>query len=241
MKKKIVAMCATVAIAALAVGGTVAYFADSEKATNTFTVGNVSINLEEYAKIGGEKVAFSSETALPLLPMTDEQGVVMDSNKTIDIVNDGTSPAYVRALVAFEVIDPDNKFDKTTHTRVYTGNTYANETSKTYGADNYGVFVDTIAIGETTYDVYAYDTCEGEAIPVGYKMESVQAIWLDAALDNEDIKLGENGKFDVLVVAQGVQADSFETHDEAFAAAFPLTNANLVEWFSAADNAKING
>lgn len=48
MKKKIVAMCATIALAAVAVtGGTLAYFTDTEEALNEFTVGNVEIELTE--------------------------------------------------------------------------------------------------------------------------------------------------------------------------------------------------
>lgn len=48
MKKKIIALCLIVALAATAViGGTLAYFTDTKTATNTFTVGNVKINLLE--------------------------------------------------------------------------------------------------------------------------------------------------------------------------------------------------
>lgn len=48
MKKKIVALCLCVALAVVAIGGaTLAYFTDTKTATNTFTVGNVSIELLE--------------------------------------------------------------------------------------------------------------------------------------------------------------------------------------------------
>lgn len=51
MKKKIIALCLVVALAATAiVGGTLAYFTDTtDKMVNTFTVGNVDIDLEEPA------------------------------------------------------------------------------------------------------------------------------------------------------------------------------------------------
>ena len=46
MKKKIVALCLVVALAATAIiGGTLAYFTDNDAKTNTFTVGNVKIQL----------------------------------------------------------------------------------------------------------------------------------------------------------------------------------------------------
>lgn len=48
MKKKIVALCLCVALAVVAIGGaTLAYFTDTDNETNTFTVGNVKIQLLE--------------------------------------------------------------------------------------------------------------------------------------------------------------------------------------------------
>lgn len=49
MKKKtiLVAAIAVMLVAALVVGGTLAYFTDKGNATNTFTVGDVKINLLE--------------------------------------------------------------------------------------------------------------------------------------------------------------------------------------------------
>ena len=48
MKKKITAICLCVALLAIAiVGATLAYFTDTKAATNTFTVGNVKIDLLE--------------------------------------------------------------------------------------------------------------------------------------------------------------------------------------------------
>ena len=48
MKKKILALCLCVAMLAIAiVGGTLAYFTDTDTETNTFTVGNIKIDLVE--------------------------------------------------------------------------------------------------------------------------------------------------------------------------------------------------
>lgn len=53
MKKKILALSLCVVMAAIAiVGGTLAYFTDTDKATNTFTVGNIDINLTESKRSG---------------------------------------------------------------------------------------------------------------------------------------------------------------------------------------------
>ena len=48
MKKKITALCLCVALLAVAVvGASLAYFTDTDNATNTFAVGNVKIDLIE--------------------------------------------------------------------------------------------------------------------------------------------------------------------------------------------------
>ena len=49
MKKKSILMAAiaVMLVAVLVVGGTLAYFTDTKSATNTFTMGNVKITLDE--------------------------------------------------------------------------------------------------------------------------------------------------------------------------------------------------
>ena len=57
MKKKLIAICLCVALAAVAVvGASLAYFTDTKSATNTFTVGNVKIDLIEsrYHRTGSD-------------------------------------------------------------------------------------------------------------------------------------------------------------------------------------------
>lgn len=65
MKKKIVALCLVVCLAATAViGGTLAYFTDTKTAENTFTVGNVKIELLEsqYHRVNAGKGNATGET-----------------------------------------------------------------------------------------------------------------------------------------------------------------------------------
>ena len=65
MKKKITAICLCVALLAIAiVGATLAYFTDTKAATNTFTVGNVKINLIE-SKFHREGNDNSGDTSIP--------------------------------------------------------------------------------------------------------------------------------------------------------------------------------
>ena len=65
MKKKITAICLCVALLAIAiVGATLAYFTDTKSATNTFTVGNVKINLIE-SRFHREGNDNSGDTTIP--------------------------------------------------------------------------------------------------------------------------------------------------------------------------------
>lgn len=56
MKKKIVSLCLVVVMAAIAiVGGTLAYLTDKDQVKNTFTVGNIDIDLYEKTEQYGDK------------------------------------------------------------------------------------------------------------------------------------------------------------------------------------------
>ena len=74
MKKKVAALCLCVALLAVAVvGASLAYFTDTKTATNTFTVGNVKIDLIEsrFHRTGSDG---SGDTSLPD-PTTNASGM----------------------------------------------------------------------------------------------------------------------------------------------------------------------
>ena len=88
MKKKIIAVCLIVAMAAIAVvGGTLAWFTDDEVATNTFTVGNVDITLTE-----PNWTSTGSQDAPEVYP-----GEPLAKDPTVK--NDGANPCFVRIKV----------------------------------------------------------------------------------------------------------------------------------------------
>ena len=83
MKKNIIALCLVVALAATAViGGTLAYFTDTDEATNTFTMGNVQIDLKE---------TFNAQNAV-LRPGSQSTNKI---EKKVWIANTGSENAYV--------------------------------------------------------------------------------------------------------------------------------------------------
>ena len=109
-KRKIVLLATSLCmIAILAIGGTLAYFTDNDKATNTFTVGNVDITLTEQERDGkGGLQAFTQDKVLmPIVGSAqgdkDALGQPVAANyvdKIVTIENTGVSDAYVRAYFA---------------------------------------------------------------------------------------------------------------------------------------------
>ena len=70
MKKKITALCLCVALLAVAVvGASLAYFTDTKSATNTFTVGNVKIDLIE-SRYHRQGSGSSGDTSIPVPTQT---------------------------------------------------------------------------------------------------------------------------------------------------------------------------
>lgn len=114
MKKKIVAMCLVVALAVVAIGGaTLAYFTDTDNETNTFTVGNVAIDLIEQQRgtdNDGKAALVDFEQNKKLYPIVgsaqgekDEFGLPTAENyvdKIVTIKNTGSEAAYIRAYFA---------------------------------------------------------------------------------------------------------------------------------------------
>ena len=77
MKKKLTALCLCVALLAVAVvGASLAYFTDTKSATNTFTVGNVKIDLIE-SRFHREGNDNSGDTSIPdpTHKVTDDDGM----------------------------------------------------------------------------------------------------------------------------------------------------------------------
>lgn len=108
MKKRIVTLALVVALVAIAAVGTLAYFTDTDKATNTFVVGNVAIDLIEQQR--GEKGLEDFENGKKLYPIVgsaqgeqDSYGMPTAKNyvdKMVTVKNTGSEAAYIRAYFA---------------------------------------------------------------------------------------------------------------------------------------------
>ena len=128
MKKKILTLCLVVALAATAiVGGTLAYFSDTDAAKNVMTTGNVKIVQNEQERgANGALVEFQDNHKLAPYTgkiweggMASEWGAsfsiggteynMFDTSKNaidkiVTVTNNGTEACYVRTLFAFEMI-----------------------------------------------------------------------------------------------------------------------------------------
>ena len=110
MKKKITAICLCIALVAIAVvGASLAYFTDTDNETNTFTVGNVAIELIEKERDGngGTKDFEQGKKLYPIVGSAqgekDALGMPIAKNyvdKMVTIANTGTEKAYIRAYFA---------------------------------------------------------------------------------------------------------------------------------------------
>lgn len=108
-KKKLVSLCLAVALVlTAAIGGTMAYFTDTDNADNTFTVGNVTIDLIEQQR--GEDGLEDFEQNKKLYPIVgsaqgekDKYGMPTAKNyvdKMVTVKNTGSEDAYIRAYFA---------------------------------------------------------------------------------------------------------------------------------------------
>lgn len=245
MKKKILAMCLCVAMLAIAiVGGTLAYFTDTDEATNVFTTAKVNIALNEQQRGENGLEAYNNEGKV-LYPIVgsaqgqkDAMGMPTAANyvdKIITIKNlDDSTDAYVRLYIAIpSVLDNVGdagqnilhfNFGNHFETGNYTVDDYAN-----WGAET--LLVKDFDIDGINYNIYYRDynkvmtanTETGSAAYVGFYMDA------NVDYDNESKHYTINGteiNFDfskgvkIPVFAVGVQAAGFGKAADAVNAAF---------------------
>ena len=135
MKKKIISLCLVVALGATAViGGTLAYFTDDATKTNTFTVGNVEIELTEpkWDETG-------SKEAVDAYP-----GEALAKDPTV--TNVGANPCFVRVTVSN--LDQFGDAGMITYRTDYVEDALGTNWVK--GDDGYFYYTKVLAIKETT-------------------------------------------------------------------------------------------
>ena len=207
MKKKLMTVLALVLVIAMSVAGTYAYLTSRDTVTNSFTVGNVKINLDEAAaNPDGTLVPNANrvkENSYKLLP-----GHTYAKDPTVTVLK-GSEECYVKMTVTFSdaaaldaIFAPDganmtsifNGYDGTTW--IYQGNTK--------NADN-----------TRTYEFWYKDTVDAlnEAVVLEALFDSIT---VPGGINNDQLATIEG--MTITVNAYAIQADGFTTADAAWAA-----------------------
>lgn len=202
MKKKITAIFLCVALVAIAiVGASLAYFTDTKTATNTFTMGNVQITLDETNVNGQGRTDKNTYNTYP--------GAVVTKDPIVH--NIGANAAYIRATVKVEnwvtTCKECYKFDGT--------GGYANTlvdylvVEKKLGN---GWSVEKAMVDANGNDVTFVLKYDGKLAAKGDTTAMFQQVQIPAGLENGQT-LGT-----ITVKADAIQTDGFDTWDAAFAA-----------------------
>lgn len=211
MKKKtiLVAAIAVMLVAALVVGGTLAYFTDTKDAKNTFTVGNVKINLIEQQRNADGSKLVDFEKGKTLYPIVgsaqgekDKWGMPVAKNyvdKIINVQNTGNSSAYVRVYVAVPtaLVSSEGAADNILHSNFgnrfdYTGKGSYNTPgdSTTWNPDylnwDYSAPEFTTQIGDVKYTVTTYTYKEALAPNAMPGTPCEVGYYLDSRVDYAD-------------------------------------------------------
>lgn len=104
MKKKLLTAAVAVALIAIMVSGSLAYFTDNDEVTNTFTIGSVEIDLWENGVQAGETMSMGQ-----LIPVVGTDPAKEADNyqlKAVQVKNTGKNSAYVEVFIAVpELLD----------------------------------------------------------------------------------------------------------------------------------------
>lgn len=253
MKKKILAIVLCVAMLAIAiVGGTMAYFTDTDAAQNVMTTGKVDISqLEQQRDANGTLVDFVQDK--PLMPMVDTRAdgdaVVADGyfnakmnnvvDKIITVKNEAATgainqDAYVRTIIAFET---NTEYEEGTANVLRDGKAIFDAYIGTLG-DFELLARNTITIDGTEY-VLAVKVYDAALAPQEVSAPSLKQIFLSPEANNE-IAVLFGDSYSILAVSQAAQTAGFSSAEQALNEAFgnleTIDETKLIEWLSATQN-----
>lgn len=209
MKKKILVACLCVALAVLTIAGTtLAYLTANDTVTNTFTVGNVQIKLDEAkANADGSLVPDADRVqanSYKLIP-----GHTYNKDPMVTVLS-GSESSYIKMTVTFTKaaeLDAIFKPNGAPLTDIFDGYDSANWIYKGNKEDT--------ANNTRTYEFWYKEAVEAPAADVA----------LDALFDSITVpgtitnaQLATIAGMTITVNAYAIQADGFDTADAAWAA-----------------------
>jgi len=212
-KKRFVAILLCMTLVALAaIGATFAYLTDSKTVNNTFTMGNVAIKIDEtnVNDPTGDRVTSNAYNVYP--------GAVVTKDPIVH--NTGKNAAYIRATVNVSnwmnlcaAYYPESGFE-------FTKPGYEKSLELLVGTLGEGWSVvgvtrgDTFTIGQ--FDAKFILKYDGKLASGADTTAMFQKVIIPAGIDNASADAGSFSS--VKVVAQAIQADGFDTWEDAFAA-----------------------
>ncbi len=252
MKKKLLLCLSIALIAAMVITGTMAYFTDTESATNVMTIGNIDIEQKEQQRVDDGENQHELEPfkqALTLMPAAydgesiawapaDEWVVPGDSawkvvadngdvhDKFVTVTNIGSNEAYVRVIVAYEGDAVNGKDIHIVH------NDETSSDPKVASKFAESEVLENVTIDGKRYDLIVYTYAE-PVQPGETTIPSLKQIYMDKTTTQEEAaKYGAT--YDILVLSQAVQtAAGFEGAKDALDSAFGEVDAKkAAEWFA---------
>lgn len=194
MKKKIISLCLVAALAVVAIAGaSLAYFTDKDAKTNTFTLGNVDIELNE------------ENWAAPTAAVPD-----VEYAKDPVVTNIGENDAWIRVDVTLSDAEAFTAAAEK-HNITDLATIFADHDEEKWTLAGTPVYDD--EANTLTYSYY-YNT----VLAVGESTEALfTSVTIPAEFDNEDMK-EIRADFTIDVTAHAIQtADSYSTVADAFA------------------------
>lgn len=195
MKKKILSAALVVALLAIMVSGTLAYFTADDEVTNKFTIGSVEIDLWENGVEAGEVMSMGQ-----LIPVVGADPTQESDNyqlKAVQVKNTGLNPAYVEVFVAVpQVLDAAGVLKLM--------NNYPD--TEAYGWEAKGV-VGSMKQGTVDYNVYKYRY--STALNAGVLTdEAIEYVYINSLADM-DVTRDENGNITAAYFTMGDQTVDF--------------------------------
>lgn len=215
MKKKLTAIFLCVALVAIAiVGASLAYFTDTKTATNTFTMGDVKIKLDEtnVNDPEGDRVTSNEYNVYP--------GAVVTKDPIVH--NVGKNGAYIRAIVTIE--------NGMNWLGLYNDNVWTAPQEAAFTALINNTLGEDWEIADIAYVMSGpnHPTSDFVATLKYTKVlnatEDTTAMFSEIAfpakMTESDVttRIAQDGNFGINVVAQAIQVDGFDTWEAAFTA-----------------------
>ena len=214
MKKVVAIVLAMVLVAVAAVGATMAYLTDTKTVTNTFTVGDVKIKLDETNINDPEGDRVTANTYTNITP-----GIVYTKDPVV--TNTGKNDAWVRVTVTIE--------NGMNWLGLYNENVWTAPQEEAFTAlidDSLGdkwslediAYVANATRGTTDFVAtlkYAEKLSKDQVTSAAFKEFVLPA---NASASDITTRISQNGEFHIDVVAEAIQADGFTTWEDAFEA-----------------------